>query len=166
MANKRIGVVNNDNVVFFTSYISSGNRPKKIPGDIVERLTQLADKVDRAAYDRQVGFAIENGIDDAILTRKWTYDQRTLLESIYTSCYRPLNDYIDTLEVAGFDLRKSFRNADNQRKHKLSNKKHNFEVNGDLFYELKRMRSLCAELDMDFLEVLVDKNYELSRLKK
>lgn len=166
MANKRIGVVNNDNLDFFTSYISSGNRPKKMPGDIIEHLAVLAQKADNSAYDRQVDFAIENDIDDAILTRKWTHEQRTLLESIYISCYRPLNDYIDSLEVTGFDLRKSFRNADNQRKHKLSNKKHNFEVNGDLFYQLRRMRRLCVELDVDFIDVIKDKNYELSQLKK
>jgi hypothetical protein len=166
MANKKVGVINKGNVDFFIGYISSGNRPKKIPGDIVDRLTELADKAGQAAHDRQVRFAIKNDIDDAILIRTWTDEQRTLLESIYVSCYQELNDYIDTLEVTGFDLRTSFRNADNQRKHKLANKKHNFEVNGDLFYELKRMRSLCAELDMDFLKVIEDKNDELSRLKK
>ena len=37
MANKKVGVINNDNLDFFVGYISSGNRPKKIPGDIVEQ---------------------------------------------------------------------------------------------------------------------------------
>jgi hypothetical protein len=163
MANKKIGVVNNENSDFFIGYISSG---KNIAVEVIEQLTELADKAGRSAHDRQVRFAIKNDIDDAILIRTWTDEQRTLLESIYVSCYQELNGYIDALHVTDFDLRKAFRNADNQRKHKIANKKHNFEVNGDLFYELKRMRGLCVELDMDFLKVIVDKNYELSLLKK
>lgn len=163
MANKKIGVVTNDNVDFFIGYISSSNRLNKISREIVEQLTQLAHEASRTAINRQIDFAIQHDIESAMLIHTWTDDQRTLIECAHIVCYQALNDFVDALNVTDYDLRKSFRNADNQRKYKLANKKHNFEVREATFYELKRLRALCAECDIELFDALRNTNRQLSQ---